>query len=446
MTTEEYNVLNQLTYFDLNTSGNAKGKTLSEICRSMQSDVESGKIDSKYAEAITAVADGKYPGLSDIVLKDSLNSNDSTGLVAFAFESPDGVICSYRGSEGSMLAMDRDWSDNVAAGITGVSSQYADAVAFARRNSEGENLYLTGHSKGMNLAMYVASQVENCKGGEGFNGQGFPAGALSPQEIMRLKNSGMTNYVTENDWVGSLLFQPGNVKYVKGNSKNPFNVLENHGLLNVCFDENGEVYPTSQDLIVSIIVNLGIDRLATKVTLGYEITDSVFGFLKKLFSAVGEVVDKSTRKTDSGFHEGGGGGSAGGRGSAGRGSGGGGGGSFGGGGAASGAGASGKDRITVPLDEMITTVARYERAENELMNAYGSMYRAMAGLENCWKGLAYLALMAGWRITDANIKRADENMKDAVTELKQCYDIFTNAENSVQSAASSLDTGESPFM
>lgn len=392
MTVQEYNVLNQIVYSDFAFDGSCDTSgSLQEMCRQM---VESGKTgDGGSAECIKAIANGEYPGLSNLTLKGAVNNNDTSGLVAYAFQDGDTVICSYRGSEFSNNGI--DWVDNGAAGVTGTDSiQYREALAFALEMSQGSNLEVTGHSKGGNIAMYVASQTD-VSGGYTFNGQGFPLGYLSAGDIQRLRKSGLINYVTDNDLVGSLLFHPENRRFVDGKSENDFDVGGNHGLLNMKFDKNGNPIPSKQSAFTLFV------EATTKSIQG-----GTFGQISTLIN----LYNKTKRKVVTSLF-----------------------------------GYSASDRITVPLDEMTATVERFEVAHEELDDSYTNLSRAMDALDRAWKGVAYLEFRYQLATVEGNIKRADAKMLDAVDELKKTHDIFTKAESSVKSTMASLDLGTSPF-
>ncbi len=243
MTPEEYNVLDQLTYLDFGFDGTDTSGNLQQICQRVAA--QRGK---DAGDTVLAVARGDYPGLNGLSYAGGVNHNDTTGLVAYAFQDGDTVICSYRGSEGEMLK-NVDWRDNLNAGLHGHSIQYGEALEFAREMSQGKDLNVTGHSKGGNLAMYVASKADNCTGGVAYDSQGFPPGYLTEADIQRLKDSGLTNYVVDNDYVGSLLVHDENRVFVKGKNWFDFNVAENHKLENIRYDENGKPIPSQQSRI-----------------------------------------------------------------------------------------------------------------------------------------------------------------------------------------------------
>lgn len=392
MTPQEYNILNKITYSDFGFDGSCDTSlSLQEMCRqAINNSPKNTKPD--VLECMRAVTNGEYPGLSNLTMKGGVNNNDTTGLVAYAFQDGDTVICAYRGSEPGDNA--KDWVDNIASGVTGIDSvQYREALAFALEMGQGANLEVTGHSKGGNLAMYVASQTE-VSGGYAFDGQGFPNGYLSRKEIQRLRDSGLINYVTYNDWVGTLLNHPENRRFVDGKNDDDYAAINNHDLLNMKFDENGNPIPAEQ-------------CTATKV---WEASTSGIQKVIEPFPGFINLAEHLKRKfipIQFGF--------------------------------------SSSDRITVPLDEMTATIGRYELAHDELEDSYVNLSRAMDALDKAWKGIAYLEFRYQLSSIRGNIERADEKMQDAVDELKKTYDIFTNVERSNTSMMAGLDIGTSPF-
>lgn len=255
MTPKEYAVLNRLCYEDFGFDGTDTSGTLQDICQRIVQE----KGDAA-GEAVQAVARGEYPGLSKLTYAGGQNNNDSSGMVAYAYSDGDNVICSFRGSEGDMIS-NVDWKDDYYAGLQGQSLQYTEALAFAQEMSKGKNLVVTGHSKGGNIAMYVASKQGDCTGIT-FNAQGFPPGYLTEGDIRRLRESGLINYVTDNDLVGSLLEHYENRKYAEGVSQNDIRFDKNHTLENMKFDASGNPIPSKQSNVTKNIERASI-RLAS---------------------------------------------------------------------------------------------------------------------------------------------------------------------------------------
>lgn len=255
MTPEEYNVLSQLTYLDFGFDGTDTSGTLQEICQRIvdnAGDVTAGvdelnaRLNTDYLNAAKAIANGEYPGLSNLTYAGGQNNNDTTGFVGYAFNDGDQVICSFRGSEGDLANV--DWRDDFGAGLQGQSVQYSDAVEFTREMTQGKAFTVAGHSKGGNIALYVASQLDNCDGGMVYDGQGFPPGYLTEYDINRLRESGVINYTGDNDVVGGLLVHYEDHRFVD-TGKGMLDIAENHIASNIIFDENGNPIPSKQGLI-----------------------------------------------------------------------------------------------------------------------------------------------------------------------------------------------------
>lgn len=133
---------------------------------------------------------------------------DITGFVAMGFVSPEGnPIAVYRGSEplGQFNEdSSQDWVDNLKNMLMGkTSTQYAQAEAFYDKlNAKGSaKPIVVGHSKGGNLAAYIAS----IKGG-------ISAVLFNPMPLHNnyvnkgnLQSSDIQTYVAQNDFISVLL-------------------------------------------------------------------------------------------------------------------------------------------------------------------------------------------------------------------------------------------------
>lgn len=255
MTPEEYNILSQLTYLDFGFDGTDTSGTLQEICQryvAKAGDVTAGenglnaKLNTDYLNAAKAIANGEYPGLSNLTYAGGQNNNDTTGFVGYAFNDGDKVICSYRGSEGEIFDPNAvDWADDFGAGLQGQSVQYADALEFTRKMTKGKDFTVAGHSKGGNIGLYVASQLDNCEGGMVYDAQGFPPGYLTEYDINKMRESGVINYAAADDSVGGSLAHYENRQFVK-TDKHGLNVVENHMASSILFDEDGNPIPAKR--------------------------------------------------------------------------------------------------------------------------------------------------------------------------------------------------------
>lgn len=166
--------------------------------------------------------------LSNLLFTDYANNNasgDMDGFVGYSFkDSEENSYFAFRGSETDTPEgqhegfLGIDWLDDYRLVIEGKSYQFADVKSFVTANSlESEKIYVTGHSKGGANALYVCSQFNNATG-IAFDSPGIDQ-AISNEEKVKLKASGVTNYVASEDKVGALLFHSENRMFCKMNQK-----------------------------------------------------------------------------------------------------------------------------------------------------------------------------------------------------------------------------------
>lgn len=101
------------------------------------------------------------------------------------------------------------------------------------------------------------------------------------------------------------------------------------------------------------------------------------------------------------------------------------------------------DRILVSIEEMNATIRKYESARSTLQQAYANLDKAKQHLDNCYKGAAYLVLVAKLTTIFLNVKSADRAIDRAVNGLKNTIATMEEAEGSVKSDVSSREIGTS---
>ena len=122
LTQEESLILSKLSYMTFKEDGvdaQLKGRSLTEIAEKFYRDKVPldfggyGALTNAEQNAMLKdIKDGKYPGLSNLVLKDYINTNPpsealetkANGMVAYAFadkDNPSNTYFAFRGSEGS---------------------------------------------------------------------------------------------------------------------------------------------------------------------------------------------------------------------------------------------------------------------------------------------------------------------------------------------------------
>lgn len=99
------------------------------------------------------------------------------------------------------------------------------------------------------------------------------------------------------------------------------------------------------------------------------------------------------------------------------------------------------DIIKVSASEMQAAVNIYTNARQGMDDAFGAMEQAMSHLDNCWKGPAWAAMMAKWHTINANIRRSDAAIEQAITGLNNTINTMVNAETTNTNTMKNLETG-----
>ena len=158
---------------------------------------------------------GEY---KDYKIKKYENGNNKTGFVGYAIETKPGeLIITSRGSEVPGEETDKgweDWIDNVQISTKYETDQQKAAKDFLNEvGLEYDSIYLTGHSKGGNNAIYatiaansdIRSKIEDCVT---FNAPGFSDKFIKDQKyvIEQLNKRGIfREYQGSSDLVSSIM-------------------------------------------------------------------------------------------------------------------------------------------------------------------------------------------------------------------------------------------------
>ena len=135
-------------------------------------------------------------------------AREEVQFAAARFETPAGEqIIAFRGTDATLVGWKEDFNMSFE---TPVPSQL-EAVEYlcASRAAIGEGVYLTGHSKGGNLALYAASMcpqdVSDCiRGVYVFDGPGVSEDVLSGEGFARVKDR-LHAYIPESSIIGLLM-------------------------------------------------------------------------------------------------------------------------------------------------------------------------------------------------------------------------------------------------
>ncbi|MCY9692051.1 Mbeg1-like protein [Paenibacillus alginolyticus] len=231
---EEYALLSDFSYIDLPDAYvkrffnvNNKHNSLEEGLHLLLNQYED-QLSSKQIEIVNQMLNS--PELCKLTFKDYENKDsrlgnnaekikqkgsDITGFAAMGFIAHDGIpIAVFRGSEplteGNKDALE-DWYDNLKNMLLGnESTQYDQAEQFYKSlkgDYEGQSV-VVGHSKGGNLAAYIASTIGDC---EGYLFNPMP---LHKNYVHKDNLNNMHTYVAEHDFIASLLtwFSPEEIR------------------------------------------------------------------------------------------------------------------------------------------------------------------------------------------------------------------------------------------
>lgn len=102
------------------------------------------------------------------------------------------------------------------------------------------------------------------------------------------------------------------------------------------------------------------------------------------------------------------------------------------------------DKILVNTEEMLAAITKYENARSILDEAFTKLQGAKEHLDRCYAGPDYLALVAKYMDTYANIKTAENAVESAVQGLRKTIDTMETSENAIGGRAAALEAGSAP--
>ncbi|MBY3622578.1 DUF2974 domain-containing protein [Acinetobacter sp. CUI P1] len=230
--------------------------------------------------------------ISNIV---SHNKKEESGFVAFTVDTKNGAkVAAFRGSE----PMDNplylnDWKNNGTTAYVLESLQQAEAKEYMNNfNIDGSNeLYLSGHSLGGNLALYSSFILpEDLRkylvSASTFNAPGFNGDVLDKfkSNIDEMNENGqIKEFRNKKDIVPALFKNPSSGIYIDTKSEGEAS-LAHHSLFSLEMDENHETFQRSESQTRALVPNL-----VHNITVGLEI---VPGPLKEaLVEGVFKVLD-----------------------------------------------------------------------------------------------------------------------------------------------------------
>lgn len=299
LTNEELLLLDTLIYSDYAKNG----KKVSEIIKQAEKDLKAGKL--KTSSDIISKKDWektfkqiKNSNLNDYVVTNYEN-NKETGMRAACFvddtNNPSDVNVVFRGT-----TSDGEWHDNGQGMYMSDTPEQIASAEYINNLPEkyGNNLTVSGHSKGGNRAQYVTITTDRVERCISYDGQGFSKQFVDKynDKIMDRK-SRIKSISAENDMVNTLL-QPiaGERIYIKTKDQGGLFKIFNMKNHNPCIllDDSGKlrerVNGPSPDQILLNEYTMYIDKVLKEPEKS-RATDGLLGFLEK-----GGHQDKSVKE------------------------------------------------------------------------------------------------------------------------------------------------------
>lgn len=243
-------------------------------------------------EALSRIHTEDY---EDMIVKDYFNDNKRSGIVYYVFETKESLIITFRGSESLDGIRHRtgwqDWIDNFQMFLKDPSFQQIYALKLMQNLEITKPFYMCGHSKGGNLALYIALTMkkeleENLLGVYSFNAPGITKPILSMYEDRandeNFKNK-LTIFENENDTVSSFFENLTEPKYIRScvPCTNFIELYHNHNLYGMDFDDNLFVYADKKTGITKFVYHfvndLFLNQKEEKIENVVHFMDDYFG-------------------------------------------------------------------------------------------------------------------------------------------------------------------------
>ena len=220
-------------------------------------------------------------------VKNYVDDNAASGVVYYVFSCEEGDIYAFRGSE----ALDdvrhktgwQDWTDNFHMFLDGPTYQQLFALHELHKQDIRRPFYICGHSKGGNLAMYVAltmkkELLDQLQYVVSFNAPGITKSIMDVYEH-RAKDLEFLKKILifecENDCISSFFENLKAPFYIKSSvpCNNLIQLYHNHQLYAMDFDQNHYLFAEKKTAIPKIVyhfvndffVNMKEERLHSVV-------------------------------------------------------------------------------------------------------------------------------------------------------------------------------------
>jgi dienelactone hydrolase len=263
----------------LNKGGLEKSRNINRIGKTNEYPCQMTK--DEWIKLLTYIKED--PELSSLTVKEGIIGERGICAAAFVSKAND-VTVAIRGSN-----HDYQWRDNGQGAYLSETEQQTQYLEYLKGLSS-KNVTVTGHSKGGNIAAYLAvlsDKVDRCVS---FDGQGFSKEFVEKhREKIRLNCHKITAIEPAADIVGPLLISiAGEKKYIKTEKQK--NLLHNHRP-HIMLDDSGNLRGTTEQSLQSKLINkftVHFISTAEEPQRSYAI-DGVMGFFMKDPGLVGNT-------------------------------------------------------------------------------------------------------------------------------------------------------------
>ena len=248
-------MLDNLIYTDYCDNGDSVETILDEIEGAIQNGKVIGACEMTNKEWLELVHSIKEEDdLLDYTVQHYEN-NSNTGMRAACFvddiKNPEDVNVIFRGTK-----TDYEWHDNGEGAYTIETNQQLVAAEYVDNLPEeyGNNMTVSGHSKGGNKAQYVTIVTDRIGSCVSYDGQGFSQEFIEEYADEISQNAyKITSISAEGDFVNCLLFPvAGTKKYI--DTERQKNFLHNHKP-NILLDKNGDLRPETDQAEYAKLIN-----------------------------------------------------------------------------------------------------------------------------------------------------------------------------------------------
>lgn len=218
----------------------------------------------------------------------SHNSKDETGFVAFTVDNREGSKAAvFRGSEDLTNPLYRnDWKNNGTTAYEIESVQQADARKYIENLQRqgvlkpGDNLYLTGHSLGGNLALYSSFVLpeelrQHLVSATTFNAPGFNAEVLDKYRLAideMNRNGQLKEIRNKYDIVPALFNNPSKGIYIDSYAEGAV-TFDHHSMFSLKITEDAELLKDNEEVFTrsGVQVSGPVPDIVHNITVGLDV-------------------------------------------------------------------------------------------------------------------------------------------------------------------------------